>query len=242
MRNFEEEFAHKISSISNIDDLRNEFSKYSQNVGMSQFSYHIVRHSFQRNLENYYVTDYPKEWQARYIDKAYYDSDPLLKDYSIFTNAFTWGSRKNVTNAKALQMFYEASDFGLAGGIGIPIPGPLNSFSVVTLCSPIEKQEELQKINKAFSKDLTIAALLFHSATLLFNSEAIMHQQCELTRKETEYLKWLCIGKTNSEIGSILNVSESNVKKRVMNIYSKLGVSTRHEAIIKSLHYKIIEV
>ncbi len=54
----------------------------------------------------------------------------------------------------------------------------------------------------------------------------------ELTSRETEVLKLLTKGKSNQEIGSMLKITEGTVKFHVNNIFNKLGVSDRTQAVI----------
>ena len=54
----------------------------------------------------------------------------------------------------------------------------------------------------------------------------------ELTNREMEVLTLLTKGKSNQEIGSILNITEGTVKFHVNHILSKLGVSDRTQAVI----------
>ena len=54
----------------------------------------------------------------------------------------------------------------------------------------------------------------------------------ELTSREMEVLKLLTKGKNNQEIGSILKITEGTVKFHANNIFSKLGVSDRTQAVI----------
>lgn len=56
-----------------------------------------------------------------------------------------------------------------------------------------------------------------------------------LTRRAAETLLWLAQGKTNSDIASILGISESTVKKHVQEIFEKLGVETRGAATVRAL-------
>jgi DNA-binding CsgD family transcriptional regulator len=51
-----------------------------------------------------------------------------------------------------------------------------------------------------------------------------------LTAREAEVLYWITEGKTNPEIGIILNTSPDTVKKHAANLYAKLGVPTRTSA------------
>lgn len=52
-----------------------------------------------------------------------------------------------------------------------------------------------------------------------------------LRPREQETLFWLCHGKSNSEIASILSVSIRTIHKHNENIFRKLGVENRHAAI-----------
>ena len=63
-----------------------------------------------------------------------------------------------------------------------------------------------------------------------------------LTRREGEILKWAFIGKTNAEIGMILNISEFTVKNHVQNILRKLGASNRTHAVAKAISQRLIQI
>jgi DNA-binding NarL/FixJ family response regulator len=56
-----------------------------------------------------------------------------------------------------------------------------------------------------------------------------------LTPRATEALLWLAQGKTNSDIGRILGITESTVKKHVQEMFEKLGVETRGAATVRAL-------
>jgi len=54
-----------------------------------------------------------------------------------------------------------------------------------------------------------------------------------LTSREFEILEWISMGKTNPEIGSILEISLFTVKNHVQRIFRKLNVSNRAQAVAK---------
>jgi len=56
-----------------------------------------------------------------------------------------------------------------------------------------------------------------------------------LTPRAAEALLWLAQGKTNSDIATILGISESTVKKHVQEMFEKLGVETRGAAAVRAL-------
>lgn len=56
-----------------------------------------------------------------------------------------------------------------------------------------------------------------------------------LSRREAEVLYWLVRGKTNPEIGTIMQLRPSTVQTHVLRIYQKLGVETRVAAAMHAL-------
>jgi LuxR family transcriptional regulator, quorum-sensing system regulator SolR len=74
---------------------------------------------------------------------------------------------------------------------------------------------------------LQLHAYLIHAAAGLCSSRP----QATLTDKEMEVLLWVVEGKTSWEIGKILAISERTVKFHLRNMYIKLNVSNRAQAV-----------
>ncbi len=56
-----------------------------------------------------------------------------------------------------------------------------------------------------------------------------------LTPRVAEVLLWVAQGKTNADIATILGISESTVKKHLLEIFDKLGVETRSAATLRAI-------
>jgi DNA-binding NarL/FixJ family response regulator len=56
-----------------------------------------------------------------------------------------------------------------------------------------------------------------------------------LTPRVAEVLLWVAQGKTNADIATILGISESTVKKHLLEIFIQLGVETRSAATLRAL-------
>jgi DNA-binding NarL/FixJ family response regulator len=52
-----------------------------------------------------------------------------------------------------------------------------------------------------------------------------------LTQREDEIMRLIAAGKDNRQIAAALNIEEKTVKNHINNIYSKIGLSNRQEAI-----------
>jgi DNA-binding NarL/FixJ family response regulator len=56
-----------------------------------------------------------------------------------------------------------------------------------------------------------------------------------LTPRVAEVLLWVAQGKTNADIATILGISESTVKKHLLEIFQALGIETRSAATLRAL-------
>jgi len=63
-----------------------------------------------------------------------------------------------------------------------------------------------------------------------------------ITTREREILKWIYLGKSNFEIGAILNISPLTVKNHVQKILRKLNVVNRAQAVGKALELRILSL
>ncbi len=70
----------------------------------------------------------------------------------------------------------------------------------------------------------------FHDITEMENMDP-------LTEREKEILNLIALGKGNREIADTLNIEEKTVKNHINNIYSKLQIKSRYEAISYMLRH-----
>jgi DNA-binding NarL/FixJ family response regulator len=56
-----------------------------------------------------------------------------------------------------------------------------------------------------------------------------------LSERETEIMVLAARGLTNNQISEELNISEATVKRHLANVYQKIGVRSRSEAVRKAL-------
>ncbi|MDP2371655.1 helix-turn-helix transcriptional regulator [Rhodoferax sp.] len=61
-----------------------------------------------------------------------------------------------------------------------------------------------------------------------------------LTSRETQVLSWICHGKSNSEIASILQVSPHTVKNQAQAVMIKLKVNTRAQAAAQAMRHQLV--
>jgi len=82
-----------------------------------------------------------------------------------------------------------------------------------------------------FSRDSLTATLSSLVDKKNIKSSFQSSDQAGLTRREKEIFKFIATGKTNEEIANKLNISTLTVKTHVSNIYRKINVPNRIQAI-----------
>ncbi|GLS26703.1 response regulator transcription factor [Marinibactrum halimedae] len=60
--------------------------------------------------------------------------------------------------------------------------------------------------------------------------EVLLQKNLNLTKREAEVLRWISQGKTNREIGQILDISPRTVNKHLEQVFEKIGVENRTTA------------
>ena len=63
-----------------------------------------------------------------------------------------------------------------------------------------------------------------------------------LTPREWEILQHLAQGQSNSDIADQLSLSKATVQNYVSNIYAKLGIETRAEAMLYAMRNKLVDI
>jgi DNA-binding NarL/FixJ family response regulator len=108
----------------------------------------------------------------------------------------------------------------------------------------ILKTAELGELHKALLE--VAAGISAFSPDLVKKADAYRQSQEELleslTEREREVLTHTAHGRTNKEIGAALFLSDRTVQGHLQNIYQKLGVTTRTEAVTKALSAGLISL
>lgn len=121
--------------------------------------------------------------------------------------------------------------FLTAKGEKVDIRSGMNLGADDYLTKPVDKTDLLSAITARFTRQQQQVRTDFRPNFDSFEPLCVLG----LTPRVAEVLLWVAQGKTNSDIASILGVSESTVKKHVQEIFEKLGVETRSAAALRAL-------
>jgi DNA-binding NarL/FixJ family response regulator len=100
------------------------------------------------------------------------------------------------------------------------------------LTKPVDKAELLRAIRTRLARAEQLAQREFRPN---FDSPEPLQRVLGLTPRVAEVLLWVAQGKTNADIATILGISESTVKKHLLEIFQHVSVETRSAATLRAL-------
>jgi DNA-binding CsgD family transcriptional regulator len=94
-----------------------------------------------------------------------------------------------------------------------------------------------RRLELSFLSSLGPDELLFRLTELNEGAdEGLLQKRLELTTREAQVLLWISRGKSNREIGEILNISPRTVNKHLEQVFVKLGVENRAAAAARAVN------
>jgi LuxR family quorum sensing-dependent transcriptional regulator len=180
--------------------------------------------------------DWPAGWWDRYFSQGYLFADPAIRRVTMSPAPFLWDELDPLCrdNPKAARVMDEAADFRLKSGFTVPLvtlEGEVAGFTIAG-----ERVEMPPHARGMLALLATYA--LGHSLNLMIKSAQA--KQVRITNREREVLQWVATGKTEWEVGEILDISEHTVDKFLRSARMKLGARTSTQAIAEAFRLHII--
>lgn len=227
-----------VQSNSNMDSVAEVLAKTNELIPFEAATVAIDTNSeFDlRSKQQLYSLNLSPEWKEIYFKKQFYNIDPVLgalndTDKAICWDQVDWAQRNISTEFKKLSQHY-------VGGCGLSmvVQGETGS----TLISLVmERQKEASEGKEL----LEYIAPHIHG---IFDRRGDFQRNRlwtpSLSKRELEVLHWAKEGKSNWDISMILSISERTVKFHFSNIFKKLEVINRSQAIVRAIYYGLIAI
>jgi DNA-binding NarL/FixJ family response regulator len=163
--------------------------------------------------------------------------DVILMDISMpIMNgvAATRKIRELLPDAKVLILTVHADDVHVFQGIKAGAAGYL-----LKDCTP----EDLSRaINTVYAGDTIMAPEIARKMLLAFEEAEGETSTPRLTERELEIITSLARGRSNKQIAWDLSVSEKTVRNHISNIYKKLHVYDRTQAVLYAIREGLVDV
>ncbi len=176
------------------------------------------------------VTNYPKEWLETYMEKGFGEKDPAIQESIKSNKSCKWTTMNNEN-----LVYKEALKRNIKWGCSIPIMSSNKDFTLLSIV--FGSEEDLDKYYDSSLEEFEDIAFLFH--VIITNSRRY-YEKSPLTNKEIKVLGWLHKGKTYKDISDIEKISFSTVQSHISNIYRKLNVENKAEAIYMGIKFDLL--
>jgi DNA-binding CsgD family transcriptional regulator len=187
------------------------------------------------------------DWNHHFNERRYVEIDPCVVAYPHLRGAFTWSQVRRLTPEHAQSPIWgDARAGGMAEGLVVPTAPGRRSAAIVRLITPESS------FDPAFLPLLQSVSVIYAASTQSFQSAAAPPQPAPapapapapitLKERELECLHWAARGKTNPEIGAILNISRHTVNTHIESAKAKLGVATRVQAVAIAHRLRLLSI
>lgn len=186
------------------------------------------------------ISDLADELVSNYLEKKTQYIDPVIIKALNQFSSFSWDENIKINSIWPVKKVFEPIKTLNISGYAFVLHDHLNNLALLSLY-----------IDKFLIKDINffinsnkdaLQGLLIHTHEMLlalYQNEN-KPEKIIFSPRESEVLYWCSIGKTYSEIGTILNISTYTVKCHIGNVVKKLGVINAKHAISLSVKLNLI--
>ncbi|SFI60451.1 LuxR family transcriptional regulator [Bradyrhizobium sp. Gha] len=230
-----EEFIERTQEANSDLELKNLFLATMRDVGYENAVFARAQH---KRLISIPWSEFPPGYLDTYRSMQWDKIDPVVQHVQTARGPFRWSDAciPNRVRKSQRTFFEECRELGVHSGITIPMRGPARETDLISL-SFREKG--------APNADRSVYVYMVSVQYWLKYCELIDRRRTDaivLTSQEIECLKWCKEGKTNWEIGEILDISQKTVEFHIGNTMKKLGASNRITAVIMGIKNGIISL
>jgi len=228
-----EDFTETAKRASSLDEIATAFLLAAKDFGFDSFSMSNFSDFDTPPADGINIDRFPPEWVKQYYEGGYSAYDPTFKVALRNNLPFTWHSealRSDLTDQQT-GMYEEAELAGLKFGVSVPISLVGSPMAVVSVCG------DNLDISPAGLHAAHLMAIYLHAAAVRISQRRDWSEPSAtaLSPREQECLRWVSAGKTNWEIGRILDISDNTVHYHLERAKRKLGATTRAQAAVRAI-------
>lgn len=168
-------------------------------------------------------------WDERYWSERYVVHDPCVKLLLTSPRAFAWSDARPLGDSRAQAMWGEASDLGMNDGYVVRVFGPAGQEVLIRMATSAPDTDPAHRA-------------VVESLATVFGTIMLKHWEMQddnpdygiISERQAQCLYWASRGKTDWEIGAILELSPRTVHHHIEAAKKRLGVAKRQEAVLKA--------
>ncbi|NDL65452.1 LuxR family transcriptional regulator [Acerihabitans arboris] len=192
------------------------------------------------------MSNVPEDMRRLWCESGYYQVDPVQL-YALGSCApFVWSyqrpdssSLRDIIGERHRPVTHYMRDNNMPCGATVPLHLPQGGFVTVTgIVSGSGRERDLAHA----LAELSLLAHTFQERIYpLFDRQMLTCQYVRLSKRERECLSWSAEGLTAKEIARKLSRSIATVTLHLNSAARKLGASNRVQAVVRAMHYRLLD-
>lgn len=179
--------------------------------------------------------EWPTEWHSRYFSMDYTQFDPVARHCFHTVAPFFWGEAPfDGDDDAAVRVMREAEECGLKAGFCVPVHTEDGSQGCVSFAGSDTDLDTEDRLG------LHLISVYAHGRLRGLNRPYNLEKAPRLTDREVEVLKWVSHGKTSSDIGELLGITERTVTHHLQQASHKLGTLNRVHTVAEAMRYHLL--
>ncbi len=232
------ELAEDVGQITTVAQGDRFLQRMAKRYDLKHVAYLGVNLPVRTHQDNYYVaTTYSPTWHERYTSANYVSIDPIVRLGMQRISPLDWQDFER-SKRQFAGFFDDARQFGVASqGLTIPVRGIHGETALFSVNTDLPDRF-WPAFRKSYIRDFQVIACSFHEHVL--RREKVLPPTIELSPRQLEVLKWAAVGKTEWEVGAIMNVSTRTVKYHMACALARLGTSNKVSAVARAVRLHLI--
>jgi DNA-binding CsgD family transcriptional regulator len=231
MENWKESQLKKLAIEEDVQTAYRLVLSFFNNQGFEYCAFAAYLAGPDKHVSKVNLNNYPYGWDKLYEQNGYAANDPVIAHCNQSSIPILWDEN---AYAQAPTLWRELNRRGLKYGWTQAVHDEKGAhyslFSLARTHTPIDLEEHYGNLGYAIFASQKLHAL----ASTKMSDAVAEQQQCHLSPREIEVLRWSAQGKTASEVGRILCLSERTVNFHVCSCMRKLNASNKISAVAKA--------
>ena len=170
---------------------------------------------------------YPEAWLKEYYEQKYYQCDPVAQTIATsFGFTTTWAEMIGVCTPAQRVVFDRAATFGMVHGVTASCFDEDSMWASFMSCAGCAEGEDVR-----LKPVVSYIVQRLHDSLVVWSRLLRRDGREKFTTQEREVMRWMSVGKTNGEIGSIIGLRERTVKYHVSQLFMKMDVHNRAQLV-----------
>lgn len=175
---------------------------------------------------------WPEPYRLVYAEREFVQRDPTVAHCLVSCEPLWWS--ESMYDASSYEIMEESGSYGLRHGLSVAVHQNPQAKSMLSLARDKPVDITSDEGRRAAEGAAVLANCLHLAVERLKIPELIAVRRPHLTPREREVLLWAAQGKSSGVIADLLGISVAAVSFHTGNLYRKLNVATRLQAITKA--------